>query len=703
MSFLAPLFLVGALAVALPVLFHLIRRTSREKTVFSSLMFLMPTPPRVTRRSRLENIFLLILRCLVLCLLALGFARPFVQKPIKADPASGAARRVVILLDSSASMRRSGLWADARAKAGDILKQAAPIDQVALFTFDRQVSRVVDFEQWNAMAANDRAPSALKRLADLNPGWSATHLGNALVTAAEALEEKHGESQKFALRQIVLISDLQEGSRLDTLQAYEWPKGIELRIEPVKNKRPTNAGLQLVTDTAEAAKTDTEAGPRVRVSNSSDSKREQFQLGWARAAQPGFVGAPVDVYVPPGQSRILEAPKTPAGLADGRLVLAGDDEDFDNTVYLAPRHPEKIHLFFLGQDGEKDSAQCLYYLKRAFQQTSQQSIEIHSWPPETAAPPASFEASPLIISTDALPGAQLDALAQALKAGKTALLVLKDARVSAKTLSQLAGVDNLPVGEAAGGDYAMLGQIDFEHPLFASFATPRFSDFTKIHFWKHRRVDLAKVKGAKVLARFDNGDPALAQIPAGQGTLLLLTSGWQPSDSQLALSSKFVPLLYSMLEQSGGIKDQLSQYSVGDPVPLPGAESASTTNQLAHIRKPDGTQVEVAASTRFSQTDLPGIYTVAGTTPLQFAVNLDASESKTAPLPLEELERLGVPLGVGPAHNAPQLEQKRLRLQATELEQRQKLWKWLILAALMVIVMETLLAGWLTRRPMPIS
>jgi hypothetical protein len=106
MSFLTPLFLLGALAIALPVVFHLIRRTSREKMPFSSLMFLLPTPPRVTRRSRLENVFLLILRCLVLCLLALGFARPFLQTPVVADPQSAAGKKIVVLEDTSASMRR---------------------------------------------------------------------------------------------------------------------------------------------------------------------------------------------------------------------------------------------------------------------------------------------------------------------------------------------------------------------------------------------------------------------------------------------------------------------------------------------------------------------------------------------------------------------------------------------------------------------
>ena len=49
MSFLAPLFMLGALAVAAPVLFHLIRRSPQGRMPFSSLMFLSPSPPRERR------------------------------------------------------------------------------------------------------------------------------------------------------------------------------------------------------------------------------------------------------------------------------------------------------------------------------------------------------------------------------------------------------------------------------------------------------------------------------------------------------------------------------------------------------------------------------------------------------------------------------------------------------------------------------
>src|ERR1044071_1463496 len=115
MSFLAPFFLAGALAVSLPVIFHLIRRTTRERTQFSSLMFLLPSPPRLTRRSRLEHILLLLLRCLVICLLAFGFARPFFKKPVQSEPSAGG-RRTVIGGNPSASRRRVVLGADAKAK-----------------------------------------------------------------------------------------------------------------------------------------------------------------------------------------------------------------------------------------------------------------------------------------------------------------------------------------------------------------------------------------------------------------------------------------------------------------------------------------------------------------------------------------------------------------------------------------------------------
>jgi hypothetical protein len=126
---------------------------------------------------------------------------------------------------------------------------------------------------------------------------------------------------------------------------------------------------------------------------------------------------------------------------------------------------------------------------------------------------------------------------------------------------------------------------------------------------------------------------------------------------------------------------------------------AKSGGAVLSVRKPDGSQVQLASGdSRFSQTEQPGIYEViAPSSAVRFAVNLDSAESKTAPLSVDELERLGLPMK---PHEIALSKQVELRqgMHNTELESRQKLWRWLIVAALVVLMGETILAGWITRR-----
>lgn len=693
MNFLAPIFLLGALAVALPVLFHLVRRTTRERTPFSSLMFLSPTPPRLTSRNRLEHLLLLLLRCLALCLLAVGFARPFVNKAVSNNPTGAAAKRIVVLVDTSASMRRAGLWQQARERAESVLRKTSPVDEAALFTFDRQLNPVVSFEQWNGLPRDERIALAARKLAELSPGWSGTYLGNALIQAAEALADNRATPAGGA-RQIVLISDLQEGSRLETLQGYEWPRGLELSVEALKPKPASNASLQLAADSDEASP-NTAGSARVRVSNAPDSKREQFQAGWAQASAHAFAGEPVGVYVPPGQSRIVTLPPAPNGTGMDSIMLQGDDEDFDNTVFVVSPETARLTVLYLGSEAAGDPKQPLYFLERAFQETRRQMVQVLARPPGAPILDPEARTAMLFLVSDPLPAESARALHEQVTEGKTALVTLKSDGM-APTLARLVGLDHLNLEEARPNNYAMLAEIDFRHPLFAPFADPRFSDFTKIHFWKYRRLEANALPGARVVARFDSGDPALVEVPVGKGRLLVLTSGWQPSDSQLALSTKFVPLLYSLLDVAGAPSLRPMQYQVGDVVPL---EVPADGESEPIIRLPDGSQVSVAAGeTNFSQTAQRGIYTlVRGQSSKRFAVNLDPAESRTAPMSVEELERLGAPVK-SQAPTAAYEAERKVRLQNADLESRQKLWRWFIVATLAVVLLEIWLAGRTGRR-----
>lgn len=723
MSFLAPLFLLGGLAVALPVVFHLVRRSSREKMVFSSLMFLKPTPPRMTRRNRLEHIFLLLLRCLAICILSLGFARPFLQKPMAATPAGASGAKIILLVDTSASMRRGGVWPAAMARAQTALKGTSAADQVAVLTFDDQVRTVVSFEQWSAMNLSDRATLTAQQLEESKPTWHSTHLGNALISAAETLEDAGRQDQSVGARRIILITDLQAGSRMDGLQGYEWPRDIEVSVEPVKAQRPTNAGLQWVMDADNSTSAASDNRVRLRVSNSADAEHEQFKIAWAGVAG----AATLDAYVPPGQSRIVPAPKLPTNAVGERITLSGDDNGFDNTVFVVQPRAEEVNVLFLGNDKENDPSQLLYYLTRAFQDTRRQIVRIKTLnsavgaeatsrtEPEASSPPPHVGGYRLMIIANTLSGERLPEVRQFIHNGGTALLVMNDAS-SARTLGQLAAAPEVSAAEAPVANYAMFGQMDFENPLFAPFSDPRFSDFTRIRFWKHRKLQLDSLADARILARFDDGDPAIVEVPVSRGRIFVFAFSWRPADSQLALSTKFVPLLYSLLEQAGGIRARLAQYRVDDTVDLSAlagsrrrAEADLTSGATANpppdaggyltVRKPDGSQVELASGEkRFSQTDQPGVYEVTGSpAPVRFAVNLDSAESKTAPLPVEELGRLGVPIQAHEVQTA-QPASRVQQLHNADLENQQKLWRWLIVAALVVLIVETWLAGWITRR-----
>lgn len=694
MNFLAPLFLIGGIALALPVIFHLIRRITREKTVFSSLLFLEPTPPRLTRRSRIENWLLLLLRCLVLALLALGFARPFLKDRAAPPEPEGAAQRTVLLLDASASMRRPDLWSDAVSRAAAILREARPGDEFAISVFSRDVRSLLRFDEWKSASAGDRSALALARLKDVSPDGAGTFLGPGLVRAAEQLAEADA-TEAAGRRRIVVFSDFQEGSHTEVLQGYEWPKDVQVQLEPIKVKNPGNAGLQLV---AEAASQESSTNPvvRVRVVNSPDAAKDRFQVGWlAPAAATGFAGTPLEVYVPAGQSRIVAVP-VPKGIEGlNRIGLTGDGADFDNTVAVIPPEAVRTRVLYLGADRETETRQPLYFLKRAFPPTRRQMVDVVTASGDGALAPEFITGAALTIVTDPLPDERARQLREAMQAGATVLAAPKAVGVAA-TLGRLTGVEGLAVSESATGRYAILSELDFRHPLLGIFADPRFSDFSRIHFWKHRRLDAASIPGARVVARFDGGDPALLEVPAGRGRLLLLTSGWHPEDSQLALTTKFVPLLYSMLELAGGMAAPPSQYSVGDTVPLP----LDPSNTARVVLDPDGVAVPLpAGATNFTATTKPGIYTLKDSTPLvRFGVNLEPGESRTAPMALDDLERLGAPI-VQPAGRSEAAEKARQALlQSTEAEARQKLWRWFLIGALALLLVETFLAGWTARR-----
>ncbi|MDB6070331.1 MAG: hypothetical protein JWL81_1502 [Verrucomicrobiales bacterium] len=702
MNFLAPLFLLGALAIAAPVIFHLIRRTTREKTRFSSLLFLKPDPPRPSSRSRVENWLLLLLRAAALALLALAFARPFFPATLPVGAASDTLRRVVILVDSSASMQRPGLTEAARAKAGEWLRNAAPGDQVAVWTFDSAVHPLMDFGQWTELPGGVRAETAAARLADSVIAGGGTGLANALTTAAGVLTEIPPGRAAAPGGEIIVISDFQEGSRTEGLQGWEWPRDVRVKLVSLTSDPVGNAGLQiapesLISPAVEGSGNAVPPPARVRVWNSPDSPVQDFQVGWAAPGGIDFAGKSMDVTVPAGQSRVVELawPNGPAA-GGGAILLKGDAAVFDNLVTVTAPVVQEVDAWYFGDEALTDSRRPLYFLQQALPQSRRLKVNLLPVPPTAAVPVLTPSRPAVFFVTGNPPAPQAEFLKSQLAAGRSILYSLTTP-APAPALATLLGREKVDIGEVKPASYAMFSDIDFRHPLFAPFADPLYSDFTKIRFWRYFKLTPALLDGARTVAKFDSGDPAVLDIPVGPGRVMLWAAGWQPTDSQLALSSKFVLLLSSFLEWSGTTLTSPSQFLAGRPVPL--AMPGLNAKAEVRVTAPDGSVGAVSGTPPLLQaTQRTGLYSFTdGSITGYFAVNPDPAESRTQPMAADELERLGVPVWREKSSAADRGDGAG-GLAGVQTESRQKLWRWIIVAALAVLLIETLLAGLSARR-----
>ena len=678
MSLLTPLYVIATLAIGLPILFHLIQRRPKGEQTFSSLIFLKPSPPRLTRRSRLDNLLLLFLRALALILIAFAFARPFLRSMASLGM-DAPARRIVILLDESASMKRVGLWNRATEEIKKICDNASARDRIALLGFATEQRNIVPFAELGSDSASQL--SAIRSACEsLEPTWHATDIASALLYAHDALvtDINNTDGQREA-NNIILISDFQSGSSFDSLESYEWPENVVVDCRRLSADSEDNA---YVTFVESEEKHDSKEMP-IRVHNSVNSKREQFQVSWMNSTSQN-AATPQTILVPPGQSRTLKIPLDPT--ADG-LLLSGDDSPFDNIRFFATNKPASKSLFFVG-DGKEVENGLFYFLKRLNLDNPRRTVQISqfAWSDSLPLDP---KLAPLTIVSKDLTSTGVGLLKAYLNAGGHVLAVLSGSdpipQETVQNWQNLLSLDSLQISPSAESSYAMISQIDYKHPLFAPFATAKYGDFTKIRFWRHQQLTASHEQPWTVLARFDSNAPALVEREIGDGRFWMLTSGWHPEESHLALSSKFVPLMIGMYDLADQTDDVKINYIVG--------QSISTEHLNAkHVETPENKIVVINEDQRFDKTNSPGIYAFnTDDANVNVSVNLDPRESQTDSIDLSRLEQFGVK--IGHHKSAQQIQEQNRQMRDLELESQQTIWQYLIVAALVCLGLETLLAG----------
>jgi len=212
MPFVNVLFLIGALAAAIPLVLHLVHTTRAPQTPFPTVRFLRIAAEKTARRRRVQNLFLLVLRMLLFALLAVALARPFISQDLSLL-GSGAGQAAVIL-DNSMSQgvtyggksRLEHLKSEAEALMKSSLRPA----EVLLLVADGPLSR------GDAAFLKDR-DEIIRRIRRTDVGAGRADLAALLKKAYAALDATPGAS-----RRIYLLTDR---------QALSW-EGVADLAEP---------------------------------------------------------------------------------------------------------------------------------------------------------------------------------------------------------------------------------------------------------------------------------------------------------------------------------------------------------------------------------------------------------------------------------------------------------------------------------------
>ncbi|HEX7123801.1 MAG TPA: BatA domain-containing protein [Gemmatimonadaceae bacterium] len=687
-TFLTPLFALGALALAVPILVHLVHKERKETTPFPSLMFLRRTPYQHSRRQRIRDVLLFLLRALAVVLVVAAFARPVLTRPAAAAAATGGGREVVILLDQSFSMRYGNRWTRAQAAARETVDALTGSDRGTIILFD-------DGARAAGEGTSDKVP--LRAAIDsARPSDAATRYRPAFTLARRIVA-----ASRLPRRQVVVITDLQR-SAWDLTEEARLPAGTEVipvdvgtdtvqdrAVRAVELRRDLSGGVERIAVSARISN----LGPVARgIEARLDVAGRTVETSRIDLASDGggmVTFPPIPVPDIPQRAAVRLA-------ADG---LPGDDA-FHFVLERAPTVPVLIV-----EDGQPGVERSLY-LRRALEIGDKPAFEV-TVRRATQLNASDFGGKRLVILHDVpYPSGEAARRLESFVRGGGGLIIAQGDRMAPRTWPST-GNGLLParvgdVTDRIGSRGAVLGFVDRAHPALAVFGSARSGDLSAARFFRYRPI----ATDSGVLARFDDGQVALAEHRMGRGRVLVWASTFDGYWNDLPRQPVFLPLIHQLARYASAYRASKSVYEVGEAVDLgaggtvQSAGDTATAPATAHVVvAPSGARMRVGGEGGLAAL-VPreaGMHEIRragapGERPRLVAVNVPAREldfsridptrltSAVAPIP----ETVGQADDAGPADPATQ-------------EREQSLWWYLLVVAAGLLVAESLLADRLTR------
>ena len=666
MGFLSPLLLASLAALAVPLWLHLRRRRRQTPVEFPSLRYLKMAAARMKRQAKVEDLWLLLLRLLLVALLAAAFARPVVRS---AGGWLGAGRSVesVIVIDATASMS----W---RGETGSRLDSAKRLAREWIDGLDRSDAVALwvltdKLEQPVPVPISDRA-HLFEQLDALKPSEGSASLATVFNAARE-----WAETRSAGRKELVIITDNQAA-------AWDWPAegffrnswkrgGTSLVVLSPDSQQPSNISVAAVEWEGKAVREGTLLHGVVKLVNHGDSAVSdllEVRCGGevplrkpVELAPNGSMDVPVSLAVP-----ALDGP-----VFTGEIALAGDALGCDDRWFFSiPARRTMNSLVIERGGGLGGGMRPSFFLTKALAAGGAgraESIEAEAWIKQSTVGIDSVWFTGGAVTDEA---AWRKAVAFAETGGT--VVVTGDSQpdpLPKDWLVTAGGETNLPAGRMATRLLAP------SHPLFEGVWNEQ-APFPPLPQKIARNCVAAD--GTKLLATLAGGFPLLVEQARGKGRILWLNASADRSWGDLPLSPAFVVLVQQMARAKELTMQTATSAWVGEAWPDLGAFAGDAAWSVPE------------EATRVLRSGVFDAASNDGTVRWRCAVNVRRAESDLRPLDAATLQAM-VPgrLAAGT---------QGIREWRRDIRREVPLWPWLLAAAALVFLTEGWASTWFAKR-----
>jgi hypothetical protein len=658
LQFGTPSLLLGLVAAALPWLVHLIGKRKAVPVRFAAMQLLLRSEKRISARRRLRELLLLAARTATAASLPLIFARPFTERASDVPAASLEAQSAVILVDDSASLRRT--------RGGGTLFDQAKSQALAL---------VRQFPTDSELAVVLASQGSTAPLADLNPERARVLQAVEAVQSSARPADFTAAMRRSALilagsprpkRRIFLITDLQAAGWEDGIglaernapevvvldlggAAWENRAVVDVRAEPAAEAGP--GGLAISTQLADfSARGINGLGVSLKIDGAVVAK--------------GFVD-----LSPGGTAKKRFVHVLPAGSGsahDIEVEIDGDAFPLDDRRMTHIELARTVRALVINGDARTvDKDDEPYFLERALKAGDHAAALTTVLPDDVPLEGLSAYTAVFALNVAQPSVALAAALVRFVEAGGGLFLSVgarvepaawndRLARLLPQPLAMARTAAALP-GQHAGETIddrpaERLAPLDRRHPLLSNFP-PHGEGLVSARIFKYMLLEpVPDAPERGVILRYESGSPALVERQVGKGRVLLLSTSVDREWTDLPIRPGFLPLMQEAARRlvGGGDTEATPALLVGQPHEL----AVAADDRRLEVTKPDGSvwvarndTPGIGRTITFSDTDEPGVYRVRAAGPDGslapraadgFVVNLDTRESNPARLAPEK-------------------------------------------------------------------